>query len=325
MGKAGLKKKSFIASTATAGIALLTAPSISQAYADPSTITKQEFVSADVPLVYGEEGQAVKTLQIHLNKLGFYELEIDGIYGPHTERAVKRFQLRHGLIVDGIAGVQTISALHSLLHVPKIREGWQYVQYGDKGQEVSRIQKRLQALGYYEAPVDGIFGILTERAVKNFQRDHGLLVDGIVGPNTRGALHTSYAAKHSRTSRVASTKNGLVADALRFLGTPYEWGGESPGGFDCSGFIQYVFKMNGIHLPRTVSAIWNYGISVEQLRVGDLVFFETYKKGPSHVGIYIGGGKFIHTSSDGVEISNMNMLYWRKNYLGAKKIVQYHS
>ena len=122
-------------------------------------------------------------------------------------------------------------------------------------------------------------------------------------------------ATYGSTSQV----NRLIAESKKYLGVPYVWAGSSPSGFDCSGFLNYVYNKAGISIPRTVSSIWDATKSVSSPRVGDLVFYETYKTGPSHAGIYLGNGKFIHAgSSRGVEISDMNNSYWKARYLGAK-------
>ncbi|KGP74233.1 C40 family peptidase [Pontibacillus yanchengensis] len=113
---------------------------------------------------------------------------------------------------------------------------------------------------------------------------------------------------------------GLVATAKQYIGVPYQWGGESPDGFDCSGFLQFVFQKQGISIPRTISTIYPAGTEIHTPQRGDLVFFETYKEGPSHAGIYLGDDRFIHaSSSQGVTISSMNNVYWEPRYIGAKK------
>jgi len=123
----------------------------------------------------------------------------------------------------------------------------------------------------------------------------------------------------SRTSSIAMS---LTRSAMRFIGTPYVFGGTSTSGFDCSGYTQHVFAMLGISLPRTADAQYFAGHrTVGGMTTGDLVFFETYEPGPSHVGIYVGSGKFIHSSSHGVMVSRLADGYWRSRYIGAKRIV----
>ncbi len=123
-------------------------------------------------------------------------------------------------------------------------------------------------------------------------------------------------------SRTSSIAQSLTRNAMRFIGTPYVFGGTSPSGFDCSGYTQHVFAMLGIHLPRTADAQYYAGRRInDQMVVGDLVFFQTYLPGPSHVGIYVGDGKFIHSSSHGVMISRLADSYWAQRYLGAKRFL----
>ena len=123
----------------------------------------------------------------------------------------------------------------------------------------------------------------------------------------------------ARTTRIA--KN-LTRDALRFLGTPYVFGGTNSSGFDCSGFVQHVFAMLGVTLPRTADAQYYAGNRVKGgMKAGDLVFFQTYEPGPSHVGIYLGRGRFVHASSHGVMVSSLSDSYWSMRYLGAKRFI----
>lgn len=114
------------------------------------------------------------------------------------------------------------------------------------------------------------------------------------------------------------TRYTLAREALRFLGTPFVWGGATPAGFDCSGFVQHVFADVGIALPRT--ADYQYA-AVRHLRYpvrpGDLVFFQTYAPGASHVGIYLGNGQFIHSARPFVHISRLSDPYYAARYLGA--------
>jgi peptidoglycan DL-endopeptidase CwlO len=123
----------------------------------------------------------------------------------------------------------------------------------------------------------------------------------------------------ARTSRMAAE---LTRGALRFLGVPYVFGGTSTSGFDCSGFVQHVFAMMGIALPRTADAQYDVGRpTVGGPHPGDLVFFDTYG-GVSHVGIYLGGGKFVHASSShGVMVSHLSDSYWAARYVGSKRLI----
>ena len=108
--------------------------------------------------------------------------------------------------------------------------------------------------------------------------------------------------------------------AMQYLGTPYVWGGASPGGFDCSGLVMYAFQQVGISLPHSSYAQYGAGVSVsrDQLQPGDLVFFD----GLGHVGIYVGGGSFIHAphTGDVVKISSMTGWY-ASSYVGARRIL----
>lgn len=116
-----------------------------------------------------------------------------------------------------------------------------------------------------------------------------------------------------------------ISIARSLLGAPVVWGGASPAeGFDCSGLVQYVFRQAGISLPRTADLQFLVGrtVSPSALRPGDLVYYTTYEPGASHVGIYIGADKFIHTSySKGVvAIADVNDPYFVQRFYGAKRL-----
>jgi len=117
----------------------------------------------------------------------------------------------------------------------------------------------------------------------------------------------------------------IVRIAYNYLGVRYRWGGRTSRGFDCSGFVRAVYSKIGINLPHSAREQFKIGrpVSKDQLRPGDRVFFSTYRKGPSHVGIYIGNGKFIHASSSrrhrGVTISSLNDRYYSRRYIGARR------
>jgi cell wall-associated NlpC family hydrolase len=130
------------------------------------------------------------------------------------------------------------------------------------------------------------------------------------------ATNSTTVEKPAETS--ASKVQAIIDEAKKYIGTPYSWGGNTPAGFDCSGFTKYVFNKVGISLPRTTAAQWDATTPVNSPSIGDLVFFETYKKGPSHVGIYLGNSKFISAASSGVTISDMTSTYWKTRYLGTR-------
>lgn len=119
--------------------------------------------------------------------------------------------------------------------------------------------------------------------------------------------------------------NNVVTYAYKFLGKPYVWGATGPNSFDCSGFTTYVYKNFGVALSRTSSAQYGNGqtVSKANLAQGDLVFFNTYGS-ISHVGIYIGDGRFIHAGSSktGVVISSINDGYYASRYVGARRVLQ---
>src|ERR671930_183196 len=139
---------------------------------------------------------------------------------------------------------------------------------------------------------------------------------------TAAAVHErlAVAARELAAAQEDAGRHDVVAFALRFLGTPYRWAESSPAGFDCSGFVMYVYAHFGVRLPHSSWMQYHRGrfVTRNQLRPGDLVFFN----GLGHVGIYIGRGRFVHSphSGDVVKISRLSGRWYRSTYYGARRV-----
>jgi cell wall-associated NlpC family hydrolase len=116
----------------------------------------------------------------------------------------------------------------------------------------------------------------------------------------------------------------LSGTALSLRGAPYRNGGGDPAGFDCSGFVRYVYQQHGVAMPREVREQFRVGKTVDRgdLEPGDLVFFTTTAPGASHVGIVVGGDQFVHAPSERgvVRVENLSAQYWASRYVGAKRV-----
>jgi cell wall-associated NlpC family hydrolase len=134
-----------------------------------------------------------------------------------------------------------------------------------------------------------------------------------------------------RTGPAASARGHATADgysisstALSLRGAPYRNGGGDPSGFDCSGFVKYVFEQHGVAMPRETRKQFQVGRKVKRsaLAPGDLVFFTTVAPGASHVGILVGGDQFVHapTSSGVVRVESLSSQYWARRFVGAKRV-----
>jgi cell wall-associated NlpC family hydrolase len=147
-----------------------------------------------------------------------------------------------------------------------------------------------------------------------------------------GSASATEAASNEPSTALAKLQNmtnrasELVLNAMGMLGIQYKYGGTSPeNGLDCSGLVRYVFKETwGTDLPRTSEEISKVGqhVDIPDLQPGDLVFYNTLKRSFSHVGIYLGDNKFIHSPSRGgeVRIESMDIAYWKKRFNGARRI-----
>lgn len=150
---------------------------------------------------------------------------------------------------------------------------------------------------------------------------------------SRGTMESRTQAQSesiSQTSLNEALSSKIISYANGLLGTPYVWGGTSPKGFDCSGFVYYVFSAFDIKLNRVSrdQALQGTAVQKSELREGDLVFFDTNgtRQTINHVGIYIGSGKFIHASSgksaNAVVISDLNTGFYAQNYMRARRVIK---
>ncbi|MDH4132949.1 MAG: C40 family peptidase [Gemmatimonadota bacterium] len=148
-------------------------------------------------------------------------------------------------------------------------------------------------------------------------------------PPTRESVEASLATAGASAGSASRISN-VVQTALDVMGTPYRWGGEGDGGFDCSGLIQYAYAENGVTLPRRSADQARQGTSVarnvESLRPGDILTFANDGTRVSHVGLYVGNRKFIHSASGGVQLSllsdeDVSGRWWFRRWVGARRIL----
>lgn len=237
--------------------------------------------------------------------------------------------------------------LAALLVTATIPAGASFYTVGNKGDDVLLIQKQLNKLGY-TVKTNGVYSQDTAKAVTKFQKSKKIQASGNVGgwtyylltgkrtllakdepktakDNARYGEGTSYT-RYSQLKKFDEHDvigDKLVSSAYKYLGVPYVFGGNTPSGFDCSGFTKYVFSHNGIILPRMADEQYMLGsrVSRRDLVPGDLVFFTTYEPGVSHTGIYVGDNNFISaTSSGGICVDSLNSGYWSPRYVGAKRV-----
>lgn len=154
-------------------------------------------------LKVGTRGDLVRQLQDELRKLGYFRVASTGYYGNVTKNAVTQFQKDHGLMVDGIAGSQTVAAINN-----KSTDNPTILKIGSRGETVKNLQTKLKDLGYFHVNPTGYYGDITKNAVIQFQQDNGIIVDGIAGNQTLTALYQASPAKSSRSR--TNSQNLLV-------------------------------------------------------------------------------------------------------------------
>lgn len=302
-------------------------------------------------IALGEESPVVAKAQARLAELGYYRGENDGNFGNATMEAVRQFQSRNDLVVDGYLGPSTRVALESDSAKPF------GLRVGDENSTVREIQERLAELGYMNsANATGYYGSITEDAVKLFQRTNGLTADGTVGMQTMAKLDSDSAKKRpagssssgggsrpsggssSGSSRpsgggssggsvgsggatVSGSAQALISIASSKLGCPYVWGAKGPNSFDCSGFVYYCLNQAGVNQSYITSSGWrNPGryqrvSNFNDIQAGDIVVVN------GHVGIAAGGGTVIDASSSNGRVVHRSLSsWWRNNFIVAWRI-----
>lgn len=195
------------------------------------------------------------------------------------------------------------------------------VQVQQSNWRLKVAQQKLQVLGFSDERPSGRMTEATSSALKSFQKQHKLKADGELNDATYQKLTWEAFAKEG-IPKVKGKE--IVSRAAKYKGVPYVFGGTTTKGFDCSGYVQYVFKDCKAKLPRLADeqALQGIFVTQKQLRPGDLVFFTTYAAGASHVGIYAGDGQFWSASSSkGVMLSSLKDDYWKQRYYGARRVL----
>jgi cell wall-associated NlpC family hydrolase len=308
-------------SLAVAAVALT--GGVAGAAAGPGDAIAAPTTAGSLNLSRGSSGPAVVALQSALG------IPPDGMFGPRTERAVKRFQRAHGLPAIGRVGPQTTAALG--LEVPARQRNATVKQRGASSLPavaLSRAAARaLQAKLGVQA--DGVIGPQTRAALKRWQAANGLAADGRATARTLQAMGldpaTARAPKAKTAPQSVAVGTGSMAAmrvALAQAGVSYRSGGTTPAGFDCSGLTMYAFKKAGVSLPRTSYAQYRVGSAIRksQIQAGDLVFFDTAGSGASHVGIATGPNTVVSATSHGVMQHAIADSYWGSHYVGARRV-----
>ena len=271
--------------------------------------------------------------------MGYLTTEPDGKYGDDTVAAVKRFQMVNGLISDGYIGQETRLMLLS------DNAEYNSISIGASGDDVTRIQERLKELKYM-SKVTGYFGEDTNNALKSFQKQNGLTVDGKFGAQTNAKLFSDSAKKAPAVSRPSKGGNSgggkkpsdpgssnsagveaFVAAARSRLGCRYVLGAKGSNQFDCSGLVYWALNQAGVRQGYMTSYAWRSTsryqrlTSMSSIRRGDVIVF---KMGATrgHVAIAVSGDTMIDASTSNGKVvqRSFRTSYWSKYFYCAYRI-----
>ena len=296
-------------------------------------------------------------LQKALENLGYFDGLPAGNYGSLTTNAVSRFQTQVGMNATGTADQSTLRVLYGG-YAPQSTIKSASLSKGSTGTNVTRLQTRLTYKGYLSAGIDGDYGNLTQSAVKLYQKVAGLTETGDADAGTLSSLFSSSAPKNTGSAITGTTHGGstggsgtgsystnpaddpspgtasdkiekVINTGLQQLGKTYVYGTSGPNTFDCSGFTTYCYRQVGVSLGRSAYAQgYGKGTKIEtvgELRRGDIVCMNTLTDSDlsDHVGLYLGGGKFIHASSAAgkVIISSITSGYYNRVFSWGRRVV----
>lgn len=285
-------------------------------------------------LSYGEESGIVLKFQKRLKELGYLTTNPDGNYGKDTVQAIKQFQSRNGLVVDGYLGPTT----RNVMEAPEARPNG--LVLGEQGDSVKRVQELLSQYGYLTpGNVTGYYGEITEAAVVSFQKNNNLAADGSVGINTMARLTDSSSAvakgkpsgksgsggggrqAEDSAKAVSGSVQALINVAASKVGSPYVWGSKGPSSFDCSGFVYWCLNQIGVRQSYLPSSGWrNIGkykkiTNYSDIKPGDIIVEN------GHMGIAAEDGKVIDASSgNGKVVYRKRTKWWRDNFIVAWRI-----
>lgn len=255
------------------------------------------------------EGHDVVLLQQLLHKNN-YSVAVTGIFDENTQNAVKMFQADHKLPATGVIDRQT---WWNLTGKPlAIKAFTPAVPTRPANSPIIKVPQTPQPI---------------RPAVPAF-KPNPVKIPAQKKPQSEEAAIAALRAQKVPESPAFlpnSKVSAIIGTAKKYMGVSYVYGGETPKGFDCSGYLQYVFKQNDVIIPRTADEQYKIGrrVPVSQLMPGDLVFFATDLTEISHCGIYLGNNQFIHAStSKGVRVDDLDNTYWQKYFISGKHIVK---
>ena len=300
------------------GIAFVTGSGLRmRASASTSSQTLASASKGEVVVILGKQGDWYKVI---------YNLKEGYMHGDYLNvKSTENVELGYGKVNANSVNLRSgAGTSHSKVataskgdkaYIIGISDGWYKVIYG---QNICYI--RSDYLDLTEAPYENK---ASSKSPLFFRGGNSTGVtpsadalNGTTGSSSSGTTSTGSSGSSSATGAK------IVETAKKYLGVPYVWGGASPSGFDCSGFVYYVTRSLGFNTSRTLASMYKQGSPVEKsdLQPGDIVFFKnTYKSGISHVGIYVGDGKFIHSPHTGsvVSYADLNSTYYTNHYYGA--------